>query len=159
MLELCNPCRCVIQYAYPKPWLLSRALLGIHEENHPVYCSWLEQVIWSGLTAPASKPSGLWYGHSVGKQQMLKCINSVFQQTPALTWRSPAYVDFKVTNTKTGKYGNHVIFGKPLIRRCLILHLSILPPLSILILPYRSSHPPAPKAPAVSSPSVTHIPS
>lgn len=33
------------QISYPKPWLLSRALLGSHEENQPVYWSWLEQVI------------------------------------------------------------------------------------------------------------------
>lgn len=50
----------VLACTYPKPWLLSRALLGSQEENQPVYCSWLEQVIWSGLTDPASKPRGLW---------------------------------------------------------------------------------------------------
>lgn len=26
-------------WAYPKPWLLSRALWGIQEEYQPVYCS------------------------------------------------------------------------------------------------------------------------
>lgn len=45
---------------HPKPWPLRRALLAVHEEYQPVYCSGLEQLIWSGVTAPDSKPKGLW---------------------------------------------------------------------------------------------------
>ena len=68
ILCICStaPVPCLLGCTYPKPWLLSRALLGSQEENQPVYWSWLEQVICSGLTDPASKPRGLWYGHSAG---------------------------------------------------------------------------------------------
>ena len=43
----------------PKPWLLSRALLEVQDEYQPLYSSWLEQLIWSGATEPASNPRGL----------------------------------------------------------------------------------------------------
>lgn len=45
---------------YPKPWLLRRAFSGIQEEYQPPYWSWLEQLIWSEVTDPASKPRALW---------------------------------------------------------------------------------------------------
>lgn len=45
---------------YPKPWLLRRAFWGIQEEYQPPYWSWLEQLIWSDVTDPASKPRALW---------------------------------------------------------------------------------------------------
>ena len=47
-------------WTHPKPWPLRRALLAVQEEYQPVYCSGLEQLIWSGVTAPDSKPRGLW---------------------------------------------------------------------------------------------------
>ena len=69
-------CHKIFTLSYPKPWLLSLALLGSHEENQPVYWSWLEQVIWSGFTDPASKPRGLWYGHSArGSETKLRHIS------------------------------------------------------------------------------------
>lgn len=45
---------------YPKPWLLRRALLGTQEEYQPVCWSSLEQLIWSEVTDPDSKPRALW---------------------------------------------------------------------------------------------------
>lgn len=53
-----SPGRCF--WTHPKPWPLRRALLAVQEEYQPVYCSGLEQLIWSGVTAPDSKPRGLW---------------------------------------------------------------------------------------------------
>lgn len=50
----------IFQRTHPNPWLLSLALLAIQEENQPVYWSSLEQLIWSEVTDPASKPRGLW---------------------------------------------------------------------------------------------------
>ncbi len=142
---------------YPKPWLLSRALLGSHEENQPVYCSWLEQVICSGFTDPASKPSGLWYGHSAGGSETTEWMKSPLSFLVMLffTQRPPGWAKFTVTT------------NRPAVEQW---HTEKWP--MIIIKPFYSLHPFLPhpcwlpssqahlhKAPTVSRPSVTHIPS